>query len=103
MSGWDRPWRDRIALYCAIALAASAALFVVLYVEPVPSVLLPVLTSGIPLLEQTRTEAVALRAAAFFLLTAFAFLGGFSVGILFVPSAIAMAIAVVQAWRYLAE
>lgn len=78
------------AAYAAAALAAAAALVVALYVERVPSVLVPVAASVLPLFVRTARARARARGAAFLVLIAFVYLGLMTVGVLFVPSALAM-------------
>jgi hypothetical protein len=89
--------RARTAIVFAVVAAVIPAALVVLGVEAVPTMLIPVLVSAMPLLGRTPTIVRRLSLVATMLMTVFVLLGGFSVGFLFVPSLVALMVAVLVA------
>jgi hypothetical protein len=85
-----------VAWYVGIVLAVGAAALVYVYVEPVTTMAIPVGAAILPLLARTWEAAVALRIAALSMLGIFSVLGMASVGIMFLPAVVAMAISVAQ-------
>ena len=86
----------RVALYVAIELAVAAAALVYVYVEPVTTMAIPVIAAILPLMARTWEAAAALRIAALSMLGVLSVLGMASVGALFLPAVVAMAISVAQ-------
>lgn len=85
------------ALIAAVVLAAIPTVYVVLAMEPVPAIVAPVLIAAFPLAFRKQAHARLARLVALLLLAAFIFAGILSVGIFFVPSAVAMVIAAIRA------
>ncbi len=83
----------KLAGLASLVLAIIPALLVYLYVERVPTMLLPVVASALPLVARTRRQVFQLRLVALVLLSLVVILGMMSVGRFFVPSAIAMGLA----------
>lgn len=88
-----------IAIYAAMVLAIIPALLVFFYVEKVPAILIPILAAALPLFSRSRAQAKVLRLVALVLLSVVALLGMMSIGRLFIPSALAMAVACAQKQR----
>jgi hypothetical protein len=86
-------------LILAIVLAVIPAAFVSFIIEPVPTMLIPVGIAMLPLAFRAPRDQAAARIIAFTLLLLFCFIGGFSVGVFFLPSAIAMIVAAALASR----
>jgi hypothetical protein len=85
-----------VALYLATVTAVLPAALVYVYVEPVTTMAIPVGAALLPLLARTWKEALIFRIAALSMLGALAVLGMASVGIMFLPAVIAMAVSVGQ-------
>lgn len=85
--------RGMIPLYCAIAFSSAASLLVALAIQPVPTLVIPVLVSALPLLARTHKAAESVRWGAVGLLLIWVVLGMASVGIFFVPALAAMVVA----------
>jgi hypothetical protein len=85
-----------MALYVGIVLAVVAAALVYVYVEPVTTMVIPVGAAMLPLLARTWEGAVALRIAGLSMLGVFSVLGMASVGSMFFPAVVAMAVSVAQ-------
>jgi hypothetical protein len=85
-----------VALYVAIVLAVVPAALAYIYVEPVTTMVIPVGAAMLPLLARTWEAAVALRIAGLSILGLFAVLGMASVGSMFLPAVVAMAVSVAQ-------
>ena len=89
----SRVWTSRLLGILGSALGFGAAAFVYWSIQPVATMLAPAIISAFPLVGAIVGRFRAFTLAAAVLMGAFAFLGGFSVGILFVPSAALFAIA----------
>lgn len=85
--------RGTIPIYCAIGLSAAASLFVASAIQPVPTLIFPVLVSAMPLAARTQRAVVTLRWTATGLLLAFVLLGLMTVGVFFLPALLAMVLA----------
>lgn len=85
--------RGSTPLYCAIALAAAASVFGAVAIQPVPTLIIPVLVSALPLLAPNLKSAATLRWLAAALLLAWVMLAAASVGVLYVPALAAMLVA----------
>ena len=83
----------RVALWIGIVAAVAPAALVVLGVEAVPTMIVPVALAIFPLFARTAAPLQLLSFVCGVLLTVFAWLAGFSVGVLFLPSAVAVLIA----------
>jgi len=82
-----------IAGIAAFVLATAPALLVYFYLERVPTIAFPIAVSMIPFFARTRRQLYRIRVTALFLLALFVFAGLASVGSLFAPSVVAMALA----------
>jgi len=78
----------RIVASLALIAAVVAAAYVFWWVQPVKTMLIPVIIAAVPFLGIDRRRVRGLSYAAALLMTALVFLGGFSVGVLFAPSAL---------------
>jgi hypothetical protein len=83
----------------SVVLAIIPALLVSVYVEAVPTMLVPVTATLIPLAAKTSNQARSFRLIALVLLLLVVALGGMSVGQLFIPSMLAMAVAYIHVRR----
>lgn len=83
----------RIVLGIGVVAAILPALLVVLRVEPVPTMIVPVVLAALPLAARRRFSLQVLSLLCGLLLVVFVILGGFSVGFLFAPSALAVLVA----------
>ena len=92
------PRRAHFPEWFAFVYAVLAAALVVVAIEPVPTMAVPVVLTSLPLVFAGR----AVRLATLLLLGVFVVLGAMSVGGLFVPAVIALAIAADRA-RTLAQ
>ena len=85
-----------VALYVALVCAGVAAALVYFGVEAEPIMALPVIITMLPFIARSFRQARVLRITSVVLLGTFAVLGILSVGFLFLPSVIALAIATAQ-------
>lgn len=86
----------RAPVLIALGWAALAALATAIWVAAVPALVAPVLLSALPLAAREHRTARQLRLVALVGLVCFVGLAILSVGLLFLPSALAMGVAV---WR----
>lgn len=86
------PW-----LAFAVAADVAAITATILFVEPTPFLVVPAIAALLPLVVRTPVWAVRARIAATVLLAAFTILGLMTVGLLFLPSALAMGAAAAAA------
>ena len=85
----------RLIEFAPVVLSAVPALWVAVTWDAAPSLAFPVAASAFPLLARTRLLRIALRSIAVILLVLFDLIGVLSVGRLFVPATLAMALSVV--------
>ena len=78
-----------------VVLSAVPAAWVAVTWDAAPSLAFPVAASAFPLLVRTPLLRIAFRSIAVILLVLFDVIGVFSVGLLFVPATLAMALSVV--------
>jgi hypothetical protein len=83
---------DLMALWVAFAWSIAVALYVILRVAKVPSVLVPVGITALPLAIPRRRVARVVRLICLLLLAMFVFLTILSIGWLYVPSLVALAL-----------
>jgi hypothetical protein len=86
-------------VYVSIALTVVAAAWVVLAIEPVPTMLVPVAASLLPLAARGERSTRVLRLVSLLLLVLVVFAGMLSVGMLFVPATLIMAVAAIASVR----
>lgn len=80
--------------YAPLVLSAVPAVWSAVNRDAEPGLAFPVLVSAVPLLARTRLLRIVFRGIAALLLMAFVIVGMMSVGHLFVPAALAMALSV---------
>ena len=83
----------RAVLWIGVVAAVVPAVLVVLGVEAVPMVLVPVVLAIIPMFAGKAAHLQLMCFVCGVLLTVFVWLAGFSVGVLFLPSAVAVLMA----------
>ena len=82
-----------LAGFASFALAFVPALMVFFFLEKVPTMAIPVVASGLPLIARTRRQAYRLAVVGLIVLSLIVILGWMGVGRLFIPSALAMVLA----------
>jgi hypothetical protein len=89
----EQSWKcgpgPRIAVLVAIVAAIVPASLVYALIQPVPTMIIPIALAAMPLLGRTVASFRALSFCAAALLMICVLLGGFSVGLLFVPASLA--------------
>lgn len=78
-------WLSRLVAILAMIAAIVPSAMVYWGIEAVPSVVIPVLVAAVPLAGRTQRGFHALSFAAAMLMLLWVFLGGFSIGFLYVP------------------
>lgn len=84
--------RNLHAIYWAIGLAGLASLYIIVAIQPVWTSLIPIVIVTAPLAAQRPEARYRACAIALILMIVFVFLGAASVGLFYIPSAIAVAI-----------